>query len=154
MINLLKLEPGLSARITQVANNPFYSFGLPVGAVEEAVQRIGYAEGHRLVMLILGIQFHPQPLRACGLGPRELWNHSIAVAFAARHTAGLLHHVGMVGLDALLRKRAPSLRLAGEPWPDNTGPRPDPEIIDHLGTSLEELVAITEKVTKGLDEAW
>lgn len=131
LLNLLKLEPGLSARITHVANSPFYSFGGTVGAIEEAVQRIGYAEVHRLAMLILGIEFHPHPLRAYGLETKEIWNDSIAVACGARHlaaisgedpsrayTVGLLHNVGMVGINALIRKRSPGLHFAAEPWPE------------------------------------
>jgi HD-like signal output (HDOD) protein len=235
LVSLLKLEPGLSARIMHVANSPFYSFGGTVGAIEEAVQRIGYAEVHRLAMLILGLEFQPQPLRAYGLETKEIWNHSIAVACGARHlaevsgenpgrayTVGLLHNVGMVGINALIRKRAPSLRFPAEPWPelwrtseirvlgfdqndagaallrnwgfpdplidavrnqmrphsahagktmaatlhlarwvcaqiftpDNSSPPPDPETVDLVGTSLAELIAITEKVTKDLDKAW
>jgi HD-like signal output (HDOD) protein len=131
-LELLKTETRLAARVIHAANSPFYSFKSTCDSIEEAVKRIGYADACRLSMLILAVELHGRPLRVYGLSCQQIWNECISVALAAQHlsaasgepdanrayTLGLLHNVGMVGIDLILRDKAPGFRLTRRPWPD------------------------------------
>lgn len=131
LTELLRLERALAARVIQLANGPVYGGAVPCGTIEEAVQRVGYNEIHELAMLVLGLEFHGRPLRTYHLESQALWSHSISVAIASQSLArlvgiderqayavGLLHNVGMVGIDALVRQRAPAARFPRAKWPD------------------------------------
>ncbi len=131
LVKLLKCERSLAAKVIQVANSPFAGAGTTCGSIEEAVQRLGYREVHRLAMRMLTMELHGRSLRTYGLDCKALWNASIAVAVCARrlaqlldedadraYTLGLLHNVGMAGIDALVRHRAPEARFRPAKWPD------------------------------------
>lgn len=131
LTELLRLERALAARVIQLANGAVYGGAVPCGTIEEAVQRVGYNEIYELAMLVLGLEFHGRPLRTYGLESQTMWSHSISVAIAAQafarlvgiderqaYAVGLLHNVGMVGIDALIRQRAPASRFPRAKWPD------------------------------------
>lgn len=105
-------DQGLTARVLRVANSPFYGMSSKVGSVQEAVVVLGFHNVRSLVAAA-GIinQFpateHPDFDRT------GFWQHSIGTAACAQvlakslgqnqalaFTAGLLHDVGKLALDA------------------------------------------------------
>lgn len=103
-------DPGLCAKILQVANSAFFGIGRPVSTVSEAASYLGAAT---LRNLALAMEAFPQ-LEGAGRVDkvllRELRSHSLAVALLARQimitrnrkladdtfVAGMLHDVGHV----------------------------------------------------------
>lgn len=112
IVGLVRLDPGIAARVLQTANSAYFSGGLRCDTVHEAVKRVGYEQIYQLVSYAVASQVLVRPLDAYGIEADELWKRSVACALATEalaercardrdsaYTVGLLHCVGMVALD-------------------------------------------------------
>lgn len=121
---LIRLDPGIAARVLQTANSAYFSKGVRCFAVDEAVQRVGYGQVYELVSYAVAAQVLVRPLEVYALEADELWKMSVACALAmeqlaertgqerdAAYTIGLLHGVGMVAVDEWALRHAPGLKL-------------------------------------------
>jgi len=112
IVMLVRLDPGIAARVLQVANSAYFSKGVRCTTVDEAVNRVGYDQIYELVSYAVASQVLVRPLEVYGIDADELWKMSVACALAAEtlaertgqdrndaYTIGLLHCVGMVALD-------------------------------------------------------
>lgn len=112
IVALVRLDPGIAARVLQVANSAYFSKGVRCTTVDEAVNRVGYDQIYELVSYAVASQVLVRPLEIYGIEADELWKMSVACALAAEtlaertgqdrnvaYTIGLLHCVGMVALD-------------------------------------------------------
>ncbi len=130
IVALVRLDPGIAARVLQTANSAYFSKGVRCTTVEEAVNRVGYDHIYELVSYAVASQVLVRPLDIYGIEADELWRLSVAGALAAEalaertqqdcniaYTIGLLHCVGMVALDewALRGGRTLRFRTAGFP---------------------------------------
>jgi HD-like signal output (HDOD) protein len=130
IVGLVRLDPGIAARVLQTANSAYFSKGVRCLTVEEAVHRVGYDQVYELVSYAVASQVLVRPLEAYDLEADELWKMSVACALAAEalaersgqdrniaYTIGLLHCVGMVAIDewALRNSRAFSFTSVGYP---------------------------------------
>jgi HD-like signal output (HDOD) protein len=130
IVELIRLDPGIAARVLQVANSAYFSQGVRCFTVDEAVNRVGYAQVFELVSYAVASQVFVRPLDAYGIEADELWKMSVAGALAAEalaertkqdrnvaYTIGLLHCVGMVAIDEWALSQAPGLRLRTTGFP-------------------------------------
>jgi HD-like signal output (HDOD) protein len=130
IVELVRLDLGISARVLQVANSAYYSKGSRCFTVEEAVHRVGYDQVYDLVAYAVASQVLVRPLVVYGIEADELWMQSVACALAAEilalhtgqdrnvaYTNGLLHSIGMVAIDEWANRNARtlSLKCAGFP---------------------------------------
>ena len=130
IVRLIRLDPGIAARVLQVGNSAYFSQGTRCFTVEEAVHRVGYDQVYQLVSHAVAAQVLVRPLDAYALDADDLWRMSVACALAAEvlaertgedrniaYTVGLLHGVGMVVIDewAFLKGKRLFLRSAGFP---------------------------------------
>lgn len=130
IVALIRLDAGIVARVLQVANSAYYAKGERCHTIDEAVNRVGYAEVYELVSYAVASQVLVRPLAVYGLEADELWKLSVAGALAAEmlaihthqdravaYTIGLLHCVGMVAIDewALRNARGLTFKIAGYP---------------------------------------
>lgn len=112
IVALVRLDPGIAARVLQVANSAYFSKGVRCTTVDEAVNRVGYDQIYELVSYAVASQVLVRPLDVYGIEADELWKMSVGCALAAEmlaertnqdrniaYTIGLLHCVGMVALD-------------------------------------------------------
>jgi HD-like signal output (HDOD) protein len=124
IVTFLRLDPGIAARVLQVANSAYYSQGMRCYTIEEAVHRVGYEQVYELVATAAASQILIRRLSAYDLDADELWLDSVACALASElvaestgidrdvaYTIGLLHNVGMVVIDEWIRIQLPGLRL-------------------------------------------
>lgn len=130
IVALIRLDPGIAARVLQVANSAYYAKGVRCYTVDEAVHRVGYTEVYDLVGYAVASQVLVRPLEVYGIEADELWKLSVVGAIAAEllairtrqdrdvaYTIGLLHCVGMVAIDEWALRFAPSLRLKHTGFP-------------------------------------
>ena len=112
IVGLVRLDPGIAARVLQTANSAYFSGGLRCDTVYEAVKRVGYEQIYQLVSYAVASQVLVRPLEVYGMESDELWKRSVTCALATEalaercaqdrdsaYTVGLLHCVGMVALD-------------------------------------------------------
>lgn len=125
IVTLIRLDPGIAARVLQTANSTYFSQGMRCFTVEEAVNRVGYDQVYALVSYAVASQVLVRPLAVYGLEADEHWKQSVACALAAEvlahktgqdrdaaYTIGLLHGVGMVAIDEWALRNAPGLAFA------------------------------------------
>jgi len=130
VVQMVRLDPGIAARVLQFGNSAHYSQGLRCYSVEEAVNRVGYDQIYQLVSNAVASQVLVRPLATYGIEPDALWEHSLACALAAEslavhtgfdrnvaYTIGLLHRIGMVAIDAWADHHRPDLRFDLGPLP-------------------------------------
>ncbi|HWA25513.1 MAG TPA: HDOD domain-containing protein [Lacunisphaera sp.] len=133
VVEMVRLDPGIAARVLQFGNSAYFSHGLRCYTVEEAVNRVGYDQIYELVATAVASQVLVRPLATYGMEIDELWENSIACALASEelasslgadrniaYTIGLLHSIGMVAIDDWATRRRPGLRLASKGLPLET----------------------------------
>ncbi|MBX3120078.1 MAG: HDOD domain-containing protein [Fimbriimonadaceae bacterium] len=115
----IKKDQALTVRVLRLANSAYYGLSRRVVDVNDAVVMLGMKAVHNLSMVASTYPWLSRPLKGYGLGPKEMWTHSFAVAtgseLVAKHsgrvdpsvafTAGLLHNVGKVALSIWLENR-------------------------------------------------
>jgi HD-like signal output (HDOD) protein len=130
IIDLVRLDPGISARVLQAANSVLFSRGVRCHSVAAAVNRIGFDHIFEIVANAVAEQVLVQPLVSYSIEADEFWRRSIACGLAAESLAelcgedanvayslGLLHGVGMVAIDQWLQRAMPTLGFFGRGFP-------------------------------------
>jgi HD-like signal output (HDOD) protein len=129
VVNLIERDAGLTARILQMANSPFFGVTGGVASLRKAITIIGLEETVNVLNFHLVMNTIPAFPEVEGFSNDNFWAHSWACAMAARmlgrpqllvqampgtlYLAGLLHDVGKAVLALHLpREFAASLRLA------------------------------------------
>ena len=118
---LLKRDAALAARIIRISNSSALGGGARIGAIEEAVNRVGFGEVYRLVGLATTSRLADRALTYYGIEAEPLREHMLFTALAAEaaakvtgldsraaYTAGLLRPLGMLVLDRVGRERLPA----------------------------------------------
>lgn len=130
IVALVRLDPGIAARVLQVGNSAYFSKGVRCVTVDEAVHRVGYDQVYELVSYAVASQVLIRPLDAYAIDADELWKMSVACALSAEilaersgqdrnvaYAIGLLHCVGMVAIDEWALRHAPLLSLSTTGFP-------------------------------------
>jgi HD-like signal output (HDOD) protein len=130
IVALIRLDPGIAARVLQMANSAYFSKGVRCFTVDEAVNRVGYEQVYELVSYAVASQVLVRPLDSYAIEADDLWKMSVACALAAEalaertkqdrnvaYTIGLLHSVGMVAIDewALRNTKPLTFKTVGFP---------------------------------------
>lgn len=115
--NVVKLEPGLSARVVRMAKSVHFGRGAQIDTVVEAIQRVGLSGVHELVTFAVASQFIGRPLVSYNMEAQALWHRAVACAIAASslaehseidrsdaYTAGLMHGLGLMAIDRYASK--------------------------------------------------
>jgi HD-like signal output (HDOD) protein len=130
VVEMVRLDPGIAARVLQFGNSTYFSRGLRCYTVEEAVNRVGYEQIYALVSTAVASQVLVRPLEVYAMDADVLWHNSIACALAAEalaerlpadckvaYTIGLLHSIGMVAIDDWAARNRPDLRFVSRGLP-------------------------------------
>lgn len=133
VVELVRLDPGIAARVLQVGNSAYYNQGLRCYTVDEAVHRVGYAQIYELVANAVASEVLVRPLASYEIGADELWQSSVACAIAAEYlagalnidhdiayTIGLLHRVGLVAINDWVESCVCDFRFAKPQLPLET----------------------------------
>jgi HD-like signal output (HDOD) protein len=127
LTRLVKADTNLAARLLRMANSAYYSPATPAVSIEDAVQRLGFTEVHRLVCTLCGQQLFDRGLACAGYTAEAVWSHALAVAVSAdliagiaradsgrAYLEGLLHPIGLCVADRLAALRGVSRRNTGQ----------------------------------------
>jgi HD-like signal output (HDOD) protein len=130
IVELVRLDTALTARVIQISNSPWFGRGANCQTIEEAVNRVGFHQVHRLVATAAASTVVEKSLLVYGLDDKAMWRTSVACAFAAEllavrigedvaeaYTIGLLHAVGRVAIDNYARGKMPNTALADAGFP-------------------------------------
>lgn len=117
---LVRVDTALAAGVLRSSNCVYFQRGEEVSTVDDAIQRVGLREVHRLVGLTVSSKLFAADLPLYALIGDALWKNSVATALAAArlartagedervaYTLGLLRPVGRL----LLARIAPDERL-------------------------------------------
>lgn len=118
VVEVLKYDSVLTAKMLRSCNSPAMGFAEPVGSIDQAVLLMGYQQILRLALALAFGDCLGSPLPGYAVENDELWRHSLHVAVAAEllsregalffpdvsiaFTAGLLHDIGKLGLNQAL----------------------------------------------------
>jgi putative nucleotidyltransferase with HDIG domain len=114
---LLSLDQSLAVLVLRWANSAYYGLRHPVTTINQAVVVLGQQAIRNVILASTVATMMDRPVEGYGLEKGDLWQHSIAVAGAAReiakdkgyeiaeeaYTAGLLADIGKLALETLLR---------------------------------------------------
>jgi HD-like signal output (HDOD) protein len=116
--SLLKRDAALAARIIRISNSSAMGSGVRIGAIEEAVNRVGFGEVYRLVGLATTSRLADRDLNYYKIGAETLRHHMMHTAIAAEaladrigldarmaYTSGLMRTLGMMVIDRIARER-------------------------------------------------
>ena len=138
IVELIRLDPGIAARVLRAANSAYFAKGVRCFTVDEAVNRVGYEQIYELVSYAVASQVLVRPLDVYAIEADDLWRMSVAGAISAEvlagrtgqdrniaYTVGLLHCVGMVAINewALGSRRPLVLRVSSFPREATEGER-------------------------------
>jgi HD-like signal output (HDOD) protein len=128
--DLIRLDPGISARVLQAANCALYARGERCHSVAFAVNRIGFGNIYEMVANAVAEQVLVRPLVAYSLEADEFWRRSVACGLAAErvaelcgedrnvaYTLGLLSGVGMVAIDHWVQRHQPNIGFFSRGFP-------------------------------------
>lgn len=130
IVDLVRLDPGIAARVLQTANSALFSSGNRCNSVEFAVNRIGFDRIFEIVANAVAEQVLVHPLTAYSIEADDFWSRSVACGLAAEtlantisedvnvaYTLGLLHGVGMVAINQWAERNAPTLGFFSRGFP-------------------------------------
>jgi len=120
--DLLRLDPGLTARVLQMGNLLAAAHAQHCFTVEDAINLIGFNRIAAMIGEVAKSQVFARPVSLYGLDAEEWWRWSVSCALAAEllaehtgedvsvaYTVGLLHSAGIVAIDEWALNKAPSL---------------------------------------------
>lgn len=120
IVNLIGIDTGLTSRVLRVSNSILFRGGSAVTSLDEAVNRVGFREIHRMVGMAMTEQLFQNGLPAYRMNAKLVWENSVATALAmeaiasaagqeteAAFTLGILRQVGKLVLGRILEKEHP-----------------------------------------------
>lgn len=133
--DVVRLEPGLSARVVRMAKSVHFSNGAQVDTIVEAIQRVGLKGVHELVTFAVASQLIGRPLISYNMEAQALWHRAVACAIAASsladhsdigrsdaYTAGLMHGLGLMVIDRYAAKERRQRVFASAGYPTDFAP--------------------------------
>jgi HD-like signal output (HDOD) protein len=122
IVKLVSVDSGLSSRVIRVSNSVMFGGDEAARTLEEAINRIGFRETHRVVGMAMTEQVFQNDLPIYGVTAEQLWENSVVTALAMEklalltgedegmaYTVGLLRTVGKLVMDRLLEIEQPGL---------------------------------------------
>lgn len=113
LVQKIGQDQGLTTRVLRVANAPFYGNSGKIGSIKSAIVVLGFHNVRSLVTAAGLINQFPVSVTPSGFDRMAFWQHNIGTAVCAHQlaktlgkdqsmafTAGLLHDVGKLVLDA------------------------------------------------------
>jgi putative nucleotidyltransferase with HDIG domain len=129
IVELIKFDPALTAKVLQRCNNAAAGLGGSISNLDEAVAQVGFNAIYRLVAMVTGEAILGSEQKGYGIAAGEMWEHSAMTAVGAKvlaarvggdenlaFTSALLHDIGKLVLgvfledseETIFRRKGPS----------------------------------------------
>jgi len=122
---LIELEPAIAAKILNLVNSAYFGLTQKVASIRTACSLLGQEQVREVLTMATVSNLMEKKLAGYDVDSRQLWRHSLAVAFGSniiarkRHpslegeifTAGLIHDVGKTILDKQVYDRRESFEM-------------------------------------------
>ena len=116
---LIETDQGIATKVLKVANSSYYSMSGQISSISHASVVLGHKILGEVVTLAGAEGLLDGKLPGYGYDSKDLWKHSLAVAFGSKiisnskhpdlvkeaHMAGLIHDVGRIILDSYIVER-------------------------------------------------
>ncbi|HEU5081229.1 MAG TPA: HDOD domain-containing protein [Opitutaceae bacterium] len=122
IVKLVSVDSGLTARVIRLSNSVFFRGDQPVKSLDEAINRVGFREMHRIVGVAISEQIFQGGLPVYHLSAEQVWENAVVTALsmervaravgeddAEAYTIGMLRPVGKLVLDLLLQVEQPGV---------------------------------------------
>ena len=118
---VIETDQGIAAKVLKMANSAYYGMSGKISSIQHASVVLGCKNLGEIVTMSGTEKILNGKLPGYGYESKDLWKHSLAVALGAKtiadtknpdllneaHTAGLIHDVGKIIMDAyILKQRA------------------------------------------------
>jgi HD-like signal output (HDOD) protein len=116
IVRLVAVDSGLTSRVIRLSNSVFFRGENPVKSLDEAINRVGFREMHRVVGVAMSEQIFQGGLPVYHLSAEQMWENSVITALSMErlakssgedeseaYTVGLLRNIGKLVLDMLLQ---------------------------------------------------
>jgi HD-like signal output (HDOD) protein len=120
IVNLISIDTGLTSRVLRLSNSVFFRGSNAVQSLDEAINRVGFREVHKMVGVAMTEQLFKEGLPAYRMSARQVWENSIATALAmesiareagqdeqSAYTIGILRQIGKLVLGKIIEKEQP-----------------------------------------------
>jgi HD-like signal output (HDOD) protein len=120
IVNLISIDTGLTSRVLRLSNSVFFRGSNSVVSLDEAINRVGFREVHKMVGVAMTEQLFKDGLPAYRMNARQVWENSVATALAmesvareagqdeqSAYTAGILRQIGKLVIGKIIEKEQP-----------------------------------------------
>ena len=128
MVDVMKFDPGITARVLRLCNSAFFGLPRKVTSLQHATVYLGMNEIVNIVYMSCVGNYYGNPHPAYGMEKGDLWRHSVAVALTSQDiaqeikypetqavfTAGLLHDLGKLLIHEYVNQRLTEIQDAVE----------------------------------------
>ena len=118
LIQLIQVDPPLTAKILRVANSSYYATSRTISDIDQALIWIGFDTLKEIILTQKMSEIYHGGTPVCSYSRPQLWRHSLAVALLAKtiyrrefgekgnnaYAAGLMHDIGVIVEDQLLHQ--------------------------------------------------
>lgn len=146
VVDLVKMDPGLSAQVIRLSNSVLFGFAQPSTSLEESINRVGFREIYRLVGLASTNQLFPKQLALYGVGGDLVWENSLASAIAMERLARKNHHE-----DEQTAYTIGLLRSAGKVIFTRLATQPGAKVANYPGAETNPFLGDWEREAFGID---
>ncbi len=116
--DVLETDQAMATRVLKLANSAYYGLSVPVESVQQASALLGFQTLIELITVVSTSQMMGKSLKGYSISSKEMWEHSLLVATAAKmiaekkhpelvgnaFNAGLIHDSGMIIIDEFIEK--------------------------------------------------
>jgi putative nucleotidyltransferase with HDIG domain len=128
LAKILSQDQSLVVRVLRLANSAYYGVPRSIETLPEAIVMLGMRTVRHLCLLASSYPWLVKALPGYGLGPREMWVHSLSVGVGAQviaeqsgaadpdvvFTAGILHDLGKTALSVWLENKVSAMAKMAE----------------------------------------
>ena len=120
VVKLVAVDSGLTGRVIRLSNSVYFRGEQSVRSLDDAINRVGFREMHRIVGVAMSEQIFQGGLPVYNLSAETMWENSVVTALAMErlaraagaddaeaYTIGLLRSVGKLVLGTLIEVEHP-----------------------------------------------
>ena len=117
---VLETDRAMATRLLRLANSAYYGLSIPISTVQQAAAVLGVQTIYEILIVVSSSKMISRQIKGYGLSAREVWEHSLSVAYGGKFLAeklfpelvndafmaGLIHDAGLLLLDPHIQEHS------------------------------------------------